>query len=173
MDPITLLATASAIWSGIKKASEFAQEAEGVWSQLSKYCGVADQLEQVIQKEKNKPKKPKIFQKLDFSNDTAEAFNAFEAEHKLMQMEKDIRHEFLYGAFANLEGGYGSMDGYRKFCDMRRQIRADRIKAKQDQEAAEKAFWDNLILWIGGGTVVGIGGIVIYVSVMAIINRGA
>ena len=31
MDPITLLATASAIWSGIKKASEFAAEAEGVW----------------------------------------------------------------------------------------------------------------------------------------------
>ena len=173
MDPITLLATASAIWSGIKKASEFAAEAEGVWSQLSKYCGVADQLEQVIQKEKNKPKKPKLFQKLDFSNDTAEAFNVFEAEHKLMQMEKDIRHEFLYGAFANLEGGYGSMDGYRKFCEMRRKIRADRIKAKQDQEAAEKAFWDNLILWIGGVTIVGVGGMIVWASVMAIINRGA
>ena len=35
MDPITLLATASAIWSGIKKASEFAAEAEGVFGQLS------------------------------------------------------------------------------------------------------------------------------------------
>jgi len=115
MDPITLLATASAIWSGIKKASEFAAEAEGVWGQLSKYCGVADQLEQCIQKEKNKPKKAKLFQKLDFSNDTQEAFNAFEAEHKLMQMEKDIRHEFLYGAFCNLEGGFGGMDGYSKF----------------------------------------------------------
>ena len=87
-------------------------------------------------------------------------------------MEREIRHEFLYGAFANLEGGYGSMDGYRKFCEMRRKIRADRIKMKQDQEAAEKAFWDNLILWVGGVTVVGIGGIVIYASVMAIINRG-
>lgn len=173
MDPITLLATASAIWSGIKKASEFAQEAEGVWSQLSKYCGVADQLEQVIQDEKNKPKKVKLFAKATLGNDTQEAFNAFEAEHKLMQMEKDIRHEFLYGAFANLEGGYGSMDGYRKFCDMRRKIRADRIKAKQDQEAAEKAFWDNLILWIGGATIVGVGGMVIYATVMAIINRGA
>lgn len=173
MDPITLLATASAIWSGIKKASEFAQEAEGVWSQLSKYCGVADQLEQVIQDEKNKPKKVKLFAKATLGNDTQEAFNAFEAEHKLMQMEKDIRHEFLYGAFANLEGGYGSMDGYRKFCDMRRKIRADRIKAKQDQEAAEKAFWDNLILWVGGATIVGVGGMVIYASVMAIINRGA
>ena len=173
MDPITLLATASAIWSGLKKASEFAQEAEGVWSQLSKYCGVADQLEQVIQKEKNKPKKVKLFKSLDGTNDTQEAFNVFEAEHKLMQMEKDIRHEFLYGAFANLEGGYGSMDGYRKFCEMRRKIRADRIKAKQDQEAAEKAFWDNLILWIGGGTVIVIGCMVLYAAVMAIVNRGA
>jgi hypothetical protein len=63
MDPITLLATASAIWSGIKKASEFAAEAEGIWGQLSKYCGVADQLEQVIQEEKLNPKKPKLFAK--------------------------------------------------------------------------------------------------------------
>jgi len=64
------------------------------------------------------------------------------------------------------------MDGYRKFCEMRRKIRADRIKMKQDQEAAEKAFWDNLILVIGGITIVTIGGMVIYAAVMAIINRG-
>jgi len=172
MDPITLLATASAIWSGLKKASEFAQEAEGIWGQLSKYCGVADQLEQCIQQEKNKPKKAKIFQKLDFSNDTQEAFNAFEAEHKLMELERDIRHEFLYGQFCNLQGGFGGMDGYRKFLEMRRKIRADRIKMVQDQQAAEKEFWDNLILWIGGGTILVIGGMVIYAAVMAIINRG-
>jgi hypothetical protein len=172
MDPITLLATASAIWSGLKKASEFAAEAEGVWSQLSKYCGVADQLEQVIQTEKNKPKKLKLFQSLTPGNDTQEAFNAFEAEHKLMQLERDIRHEFLYGQFCNLEGGFGGMDGYRKFIEMRRKIRADRIKMKQDQQEAEKEFWDNLILWIGGGTVLVIGGMVIYAAVMAIINRG-
>jgi hypothetical protein len=172
MDPITLLATASAIWSGLKKASEFAAEAEGVWGQLSKYCGVADQLEQVIQTEKNKPKKLKLFQSLTPGNDTQEAFNVFEAEHKLMQMEKDIRHEFLYGAFCNLEGGFGGMDGYRKFLEMRRKIRADRIKMIQDQQAAEKEFWDNMILWIGGGTIVAIGGMVIYAAVMAIINRG-
>jgi hypothetical protein len=172
MDPITLLATASAIWSGLKKASEFAAEAEGVWSQLSKYCGVADQLEQVIQAEKNKPKKLKLFQSLTPGNDTQEAFNVFEAEHKLMQMEKDIRHEFLYGQFCNLEGGFGGMDGYRKFIEMRRKIRADRIKMKQEQQEAEKEFWDNLILWIGGGTVLVIGGMVIYAAVMAIINRG-
>jgi hypothetical protein len=32
-----------------------------------------------------------------------------------MQMEAEIKHEFIYGAFADLEGGYGSLDGYRKF----------------------------------------------------------
>ena len=165
MDPITLLATASAIWSGIKKASEFAAEAEGVWSQLSKYCGVADQLEQVIQKEKNKPKKPKLFQKLNFSNDTQEAFNVFEAEHKLMQMEKEIRHEFLYGAFADLEGGYGSMDGYRKFCEMRRKVRADRIRMKQEQEMMEAEFWHRVQMWGGGSAIVVVGLLMLYMLV--------
>jgi hypothetical protein len=172
MDPITLLATASAIWSGLKKASEFAAEAEGVWSQLSKYCGVADQLEQVIQTEKNKPKKLKLFQSLTPGNDTQEAFNVFEAEHKLMQMEKDIRHEFLYGQFCNLEGGFGGMDGYRKFLEMRRKIRADRIKMIQDQQSAEKMFWDNLILWIGGITILGVGGMVVWAAVDLILTRG-
>jgi hypothetical protein len=85
VDPITLLAAASAVWNGIKKASEFAQEAEGVWSQLSKYAGLADQLEQHITTAKNKPQKPKLFGKLDLNSDTQEAFNVFEAEHKLMR----------------------------------------------------------------------------------------
>jgi hypothetical protein len=91
-------------------------------SQLSKYAGLADQLEQHITTAKNKPQKPKLFGNLDFGNDTQEAFNAFEAEHKLMQMEAEIKHEFFYGAFADLEGGYGSLDGYRKFLEMRRKI---------------------------------------------------
>ena len=172
MDPITLLATASAIWTGLKKASEFAAEAEGVWSQLSKYCGVADQLEEVINKQKNEPKKPKLFAKPTMGSDTQEAFNAFEAECKLRQMEIEIREMFVVGDWASLPGEFGGMDGYRKFCNMRREIRARRIKAKQDQEAAEKAFWDNLILWIGGATIVGIGGMVVWAAVDLILSRG-
>ena len=53
MDPITILAACTAVWNGIKQASEFANEAEGVWSQLSKYVGLADQLEQHITEAKN------------------------------------------------------------------------------------------------------------------------
>jgi hypothetical protein len=165
MDPITLLAAASAVWSGIKKASAFAQEAEGIWSQLSKYVGYADQLEQHITDAKNKPAKLKLFGKLEVGNDTQEAFNAFEAEHKLMEMEKEIRHEFLYGAFCNLEGGYGSLDGYRKFLEMRRKIRADRIRRKQEQEMLQKKFWDDMFLYGGVSAVVVVGCLVLYFAI--------
>jgi hypothetical protein len=165
MDPITLLAAASAVWSGIKKASEFAQEAEGVWSQLSKYAGLADQLEQHITTAKNKPQKPKLFGNLEFGNDTQEAFNVFEAEHKLMQMEAEIKHEFLYGAFADLEGGYGSLDGYRKFLEMRRKIRADRIRMKQEQQDdAKKVLGRHVYLW-WCSTVVVVGCVVLYMAI--------
>ena len=166
IDPITLLATASAIWSGVKKAAEFAQEAEGVWSQLGKYVGVADQLEQAISKEKNKPKKVKLFKKQDaMTNDTQEAFNIFEAENKLAEMERQIKHEFLYGAFADLEGGYGSMDGYKKFCEMRRKVRADRIKAQQDQENAEAEFIENVKLYAGVSVTVIVGAIMLWLMI--------
>ena len=165
MDPITLLAAVSAVWNGIKKASEFAQEAEGVWSQLSKYVGLADQLEQHITESKNKPQKPKLFQKLEFGNDTQEAFNAFEAEHKLAEMEREIRHEFLYGAWADLPGGFGSMDGYRKFCEMRRKIRADRIRMKQEQEMMEAEFWHRVQVWGGGSAIVVVGLLIMYMVI--------
>ena len=165
MDPITLLATASAIWSGLKKASEFANEAEGIFSQLSKYCGVADQLEQHITNAKNKPQKPKLFGKLEFGSDTEEAFNAFEAEYKLQQMEAEIRETFLYGAWADLPGGFGSMDGYRKFCDMRRKIRADRIRMKQEQEDMQAEFWAKVQLYGGGTAIVMVGLLLIWVMI--------
>ena len=94
-----------------------------------------------------------------------EAFNVFEAEHKLMQMEKEIRHEFLYGAFANLEGGYGSMDGYRKFCEMRRKIRADRIKMKQEQENMQAEFWAKVQLFGGGSAIIVVGLLIMYMAI--------
>jgi hypothetical protein len=49
----------------------------GRLGQLSKYAGLADQLEQHITTAKNKPQKPKLFGNLEFGNDTQEAFNVF------------------------------------------------------------------------------------------------
>ena len=82
-----------------------------------------------------------------------------------MSMEKEIRFEFLYGAFCNLEGGFGGMDGYRKFCEMRRKIRAERIRMKQEQEMMQKKFWDDMILYGGTAAVVVIGSLLLYMAV--------
>jgi hypothetical protein len=115
VDPITILAACTAVWNGIKKASEFAQEAEGVWSQLSKYAGLADQLEQHITTAKNKPQKPKLFGKLDLNKDTQEAFNVFEAEHKLAEMERKSGMSSCMGHFVTLKVATEAWTGTASF----------------------------------------------------------
>jgi hypothetical protein len=87
-----------------------------------------------------------------------------------MQMEAEIRHEFLYGAFCNLEHGFGSMDGYRKFCEMRRKIRAERIRVQQEQEQMQQEFWDNLILWFGSATIIGVGCWILWMIISLVIE---
>jgi len=151
MDPITALATISAIWGGIKKAVEVGREVQDVWGQLSIWAQAADVLEQVS----DKPKKPPLFKKLDFSNDTKQAFDAYAAKVKMREMEADIRHQFLYGGLCHL-----GMDGLREFYSIRRRIREQRIKAIQDQmikrrEFVEHCFLGSLIL-VGSAAVVSI-----------------
>ncbi len=85
-------------------------------------------------------------------------------------METEIREMFVVGAWANLGGEFGGMDGYRKFCNMRREIRARRIKMKQEQEQRQQDFWDNLILWVGGTTIIGAGIFIIYMLVTMVIE---
>jgi len=151
VDPITALATISAIWGGIKKAVEVGREVQDVWGQLSTWAQAADVLEQVS----DKPKKPPLFKKLDFSNDTKQAFDAYAAKVKMREMEADIRHQFLYGGLCHL-----GMDGLREFYSIRRRIREQRIKAIQDQmirrrQFVEHCFLGSLIL-VGSAAVISI-----------------
>ena len=151
MDPITALATISAIWGGIKKAVAVGREVQDVFGQLSQWAQAADILEQAAEK----PKKPPLFKKLDFSNDTKQAFDSYAAKVKMREMEAEIRHEFLYGGLCHL-----GMDGLREFYNLRRSIREQRIKAIQDQairrrEFVEHCFTGGLIL-LGSAAVIGI-----------------
>jgi hypothetical protein len=50
-----------------------------------------------------------------------------------------------------------ALDGYRKFLEMRRKIRAERIRMKQEQEMMQKKFWDDMFLYGGSSTVVVVG----------------
>lgn len=162
MDPITALATISAVWGGIKKAVEVGREVQDVWSQLSVWAQAADVLEQVS----DKPKKPPLFKKLSFEDDNKQAFDAYAAKVKLREMEADIRHQFLYGGLCHL-----GMDGLREFYNIRRKIREQRIKAIQDQRARQQAFFEAcfaIVLILGGATAV----IIILITTIKLINSG-
>ena len=163
MDPITALATISAVWGGIKKAVAVGREVQDVWSQLSKWAQAADVLEQVS----DKPKKPPLFKKLDFSNDTKQAFDAYAAKVKMREMEADIRHQFLYGGLCHL-----GMDGLREFYNIRRKIREQRIKAIQDQRIRQRAFFE--ACFAGGLIIAGAAGVIsiLWMTIQLISNGG-
>lgn len=163
MDPITALATISAIWGGIKKAVEVGREVSDVWSQLSAWAQAADVLEQVS----DKPKKPPLFKKLTFGDDTKQAFDAYAAKVKLREMEADIRHQFLYGGLCHL-----GMDGLREFYNIRRKIREQRIKAIQDQRMRQQAFFE--ACFTGGLIIAGSAGVIsILWMAVELISMGA
>ena len=140
MDPITALATITAIWGGIKKTIEIGREAEDVFGQLSKWAQAADILEQEASKP---PSKPPIFKKIVFGDDTRQAFDAYAAKIKMREMEVQIRHEFLYGGLCHL-----GMDGLREFYNLRRSIREQRIKTIQDQKARREKFIEMSLLGV-------------------------
>jgi len=163
MDPITALATISAIWGGIKKAVEVGREVQDVWGQLSVWAQAADVLEQAS----DKPKKPPLFKKLDFSNDTKQAFDAYAAKVKMREMEADIRHQFLYGGLCHL-----GMDGLREFYNIRRKIREQRIKAIQDQLIRRRAFFE--ACFTGGLIIAGAAAVIfiLWMTIQLISNGG-
>ena len=163
MDPITALATISAIWGGIKKAVEVGREVQDVWGQLSTWAQAADVLEQVS----DKPKKPPLFKKLDFSSDTKQAFDAYAAKVKMREMEADIRHQFLYGGLCHL-----GMDGLREFYSIRRRIREQRIKAIQDQLVRRRAFFE--ACFTGGLIIAGAAAVItiLWMTIQLILNGG-
>lgn len=141
MDPVTLLATATALFNGVKKAVEVGREAQDILGQLSEWAGVVGQLEEYFGKQ---DAKPSIFKKISFAqSETKEAFNELVAKQKIREMEATIRHEFLYGALQHL-----GMDGLREFYEMRRKIRERRIKMLQEQKARRQEFIEDIFTGI-------------------------
>jgi hypothetical protein len=132
LDPITALATATAVFNGLKKAVEIGREAEDIFGQLSKWAtAVADVHEGIAQADKPPP----LFKKLKFANDNAAAFDAYAAKVKLQQQEKELYEMFLYGELQHL-----GMDGYKELIKMRRKIKEDRERQIYAQARARKEF---------------------------------
>lgn len=130
LDPVSLLATATAVFNGLKAAVEVGREAEDVFSQLGKWAGaVADLQEWMSTEEENANKPPPLFKKLVFTKSaTAEAFDAYAAKIKINQMEEEIRHMFTLG-----ELWWLGKEGYNEFILMRRSIKEKREKQVYEQ----------------------------------------
>jgi hypothetical protein len=55
---------------------------------------------------------------------------------------------------------------------MRRKIRADRLKAQQDQENAKAEFWYKIKLYGGGTAIIVVGLLVMYMMIDFVFKMG-
>jgi hypothetical protein len=140
MDPITIMAAATAAFNGVKKAVELGREVSDIYSQLSTWAGHVGDFHRTVAEMEIKKNKPGIFDKISFTkSDTAEAFDMFAAKQKLIEMEKEIYHMFLYGELNHL-----GRDGYDEFRRMREEVRQKRNKMFVDQMKSRKDFFETI-----------------------------
>lgn len=168
LDPVTLLATATAVFNGLKKAVEVGREAEDVFGQLGKWAGaVADLQEWIRTEEENANKPPPLFKKLVFNKSaTAEAFDTYAAKIKVQQMEEEIRHMFTLG-----ELWWLGKEGYNEFLMMRRNIKEKREKMVYEQIRRRK----KLIRITADGSLIAmvlfLGGLILFHMINFIIEQ--
>ena len=128
MDPITLLAAASAAFNGVKQLVDHGKDIEDVFGQLSKWASYTSDLQEWCRQEEAKPS---IFKKLSFGDDTSEALNVMSVRMKLAQQETEIREMFQW---------YGPPGAYEEFIAERRRIKAQREKMIYEQARRRKEF---------------------------------
>ena len=159
MDPITIMAAATAAFNGVKKAVELGREIQDVYTQHGEWAGhVSDNHHAVAEKQL---KKPKLFEKISFAkSDTAEAFDMLAAKQKLIDMEKEIYHMFLYGELNHL-----GRDGYDEFRRMREEVRQKRNKMFMDQMLARREFFNSIRIWSISAIVICLGIVLMWLMI--------
>jgi len=154
MDPVTLMATVTAAYNGLKGAVSVGREVQDIFSQLSKWADSAGQLQEYINRERdpNHQTKPSIFQRIGFTQSaTAEAMDLYVYQQKLREMESEIQHMFYYGALQHL-----GAEGYREFIQLRKKVREDRERMVRDhairrQRFIENTFWLSMLALVSYG----------------------
>ena len=119
IDPITALATANAVFQGIKTAVNYGKEAQEVFSQLGKGASAVEDVKCCLTQEESKPS---IFKKITYTkSSTAEAFDELAARQRIKEMEKELKHMFYWGSLHHL-----GADGYKQLIQIRRSIQRKR-----------------------------------------------
>ena len=167
MDPITLLAAATAAYNGVKKAVELGREVHDIYGQLSTWAGHVGDLKDAIEGLEKSEATPSIWKKITFDkSETAEAFDLYAAKQKIKEMEEEIFHMFLYGELCHL-----GIDGYREFKKMRNEVREKRKSMLANQIAARKNVIHNIRNWAIALSVLGAGSILLWVMIQFIVDN--
>jgi hypothetical protein len=168
LDPVSLLATATAIFNGLKAAVEVGREAEDIFGQLGKWAGAVSDLQEWIRtEEESANKSPPLFKKLVFAKSaTAEAFDAYAAKIKIAQMEEEIRHMFTLG-----ELWWLGKDGYNEFIMMRRGIKEKREKMVYEQIRRRKKLIRLVTDYAFIAMIVFTGGLILYHIIAFVIEQ--
>ena len=100
MDPITVIATASAAYNAIKKGIEIGRELQDMGSQLATWAGAVSDLEFLARKAENPP-----WWKVG-SNVQAEAIEIFAAKKRIQAQRDELRtflqYSYGHGAWEDL-----------------------------------------------------------------------
>lgn len=140
MDPVTLMATVTASYNGVKKAVALGREVQDIVKQLGKWAEGADQLYSWIRAQETRT--PGIFSSIKFDkSETAEALDIAAAKLQLQQMEEEIKVMFVYGELQGL-----GTNGYSDFLRSRREIKEMRQamirqQVRRRQQFAEIVFY--------------------------------
>jgi hypothetical protein len=119
MDPVTLVATASAAFKGLKSLVEAGRELEDCMSQLSQWAGAVADIDKALEREK----KPSLFKSLipkGGKSIQAQAMEAFAAKRTAQKQREELRQliQFTTGKH-----------GWDEFIRMEAKIRKDRQEA--------------------------------------------
>lgn len=168
MDPITIIAAATAAFNGVKKAVELGREVQDVYSQLSEWAGHVGDFHKAVAAMEMRERKPGLFDRISFAkSETAEAFDMYAAKQKIIDMEKEIYHMFTYGELSHL-----GRDGYDEFRRMRREVTEKRQKMVMDQMERRREFFEAIKLWGLVSIVVTMGGTMLWFMIDWMLSQG-
>lgn len=167
IDPITALATATAVFNGIKKAVEIGREAQDIFGQLGKWAGAVADVQEWMRGQDEAQAKPSIFKKLTFAKSaTAEAFDTYAAQVEIRRMEAEIQHMFTWGELSHL-----GLDGYNEFIMLRRRIKEQREKLIYDHQRRKQRFIRTTTEWALIVMVLFIGGLILFHIIKFIVDH--
>jgi len=150
MDPLTLLAGASAAFKGVQTLVNHGRDIEDVFGQLAKWATHVSDLQEWVRGQESKPS---IWKKLSFKDDTAEALNTMVVRQRIANQEKEIREMFQW---------YGPPGAYEEFIQERRRIKDQRERMIYEQRRRRQAFFWNCVNGVAIATLLGIIGGVVY-----------